>query len=341
MNTPKVRIAIIGYGYWGPNLVRNFHRNPRACVVAVCDSRPNRLQLAVADFPHIRTTTDIREILQADDVDAVVVATPLSTHFALASEAIRAGKHVLVEKPLAASVEESEALIQLASQHSRALMVDHTFLYTGAVQKIKKLVEIGDIGEVRYFDSTRINVGLLRADANVLWDLATHDISIILHLLGKPALSVIAIGKSDTGNKVENIANMTVQFPDNVLAHINCSWTCPVKIRQTLIGGSKKTILYNDIEPSEKVKIYNTELESREGINSSMFHVDYRAGDVFTPKLDSTEALSRVAEDFVSNILDNRAPLSSAELGLEVVRILEAATKSIQQNGKLVYVHTS
>src|ERR1035437_7693270 len=253
-----VNIAIIGHGYWGPNLVRNFIAQENGAVTFVADSRQERLQMVSKAYPAIKTTTNIDDLFSSKEVDAIVIATPVFTHYQLAKKALENGKHVLIEKPMTSTCKEAAELINLAEQKKLTLMVDHTFLYTGAVQKMKELIEEDTIGKLHYFDSTRINLGLFQPDINVLWDLAPHDISILTYLVSEKPISVNATGISHTHNGIENIAYMTINYHSDFIAHFNCSWTSPVKVRSTLIGGDKKMILYNDLEPSEKIRIYDT-----------------------------------------------------------------------------------
>jgi len=276
--------------------------------------------------------------LQDPTIDAVVIVTPVFTHFELARKALLQGKHVLVEKPMTASVAEADELMNLAEQKGCTLMVDHTFLYTGAVSKIKELIEDKSIGTPRYFDSTRINLGLFQPDINVLWDLAAHDLSILAHLIDEEPVSVNATGISHTGNGIENIAYMTVNYASDFIAHFHCSWTSPVKIRQMLIGADKKMLLYNDLEITEKVKVYDTGYSLKTEEDRKQILVDYRTGDIFIPKLSSKEALFGVADDFVQSIVNKRQPVASAALGRRVVQLLEASQTSISNKGKEVKI---
>jgi predicted dehydrogenase len=333
-----VRIGIIGYGYWGPNLVRNFSTQELGKVVCVADSRPERLALLAKNFPVVAGLSSSDDLINNPDIDAVVIATPVFSHFSLAMKALTAGKHVMIEKPMTASVQEAEELIELAARKKLVLMVDHTFLYTGAVQKMKELVDNNIIGKPRYFDSTRINLGLFQPDINVLWDLAPHDISILSFLIRERPYSINATGISHTHNGIENIAYMTVNYENDFIAHFNCSWTSPVKIRQTLIGGDKKMIVYNDLDPSEKVRIYDTGFTHKTEEDKFHIRVDYRTGDISIPKLSDKEALAGVARDFLESVTQQKQPLSNAELGIEVVKILEASQESIRNNGKEVVI---
>lgn len=333
-----ITIGVIGYGYWGPNIVRNFFSTDNCRIKSVADERTERLMLLSKNFPSITGLNKAGDILNDTTINAVVIATPVFTHFELAKKALEQGKHVLIEKPLASTIAESEELINLAEQKGLTLMVDHTFLYTGAVQKMKELIDTDFIGTLRYFDSSRINLGLFQSDINVLWDLAAHDISILIYLVKDLPESVNATGISHTHNNVENIAYMTVNYNSDFIAHINCSWTSPVKVRHTLIGGDKKMILYNDIEPSEKVRVYDTGFYHTTDEDKKKILVDYRIGDIYIPKLSAEEALTGVANDFIQSILQKKEPLSNAQLGLGVVKILEASQQSIKNKGKEVKI---
>lgn len=332
----KIKVGIIGYGYWGTNLVRNFFNTGNCDLHVVADGRPERLAALARVFPGIKQVKAADEIINDNETDAVVIATPVFTHYELAKRALLNGKHVLIEKPMTSSVKEAEELIELASQKGLTLMVDHTFLYTGAVHKMKSLLEDQTIGQPQYFDSTRINLGLFQSDINVLWDLAPHDISILSYLITEMPLSVNATGISHTRNHIENIAYMTVNYASDFIAHFNCSWLSPVKVRQTLIGGDKKMIVYNDLEPSEKIRVYDTGYTHKTDEDKKMIMVDYRTGDIFIPKLSTREALAAMAEDFVQSVIMQKVPLSNAGLGAQVVRLLAASQDSIRQNGKEV-----
>ncbi|WP_162052631.1 Gfo/Idh/MocA family protein [Pontibacter pamirensis] len=331
-----VNVGIIGYGYWGPNLVRNFYAANDCCVKAVADERPERLQQLEKEFPSVKGVKDAREIVHDPGIDAVVIATPVSTHFTLARKALAEGKHVLIEKPMTSSVEEAELLINLAEQKGVLLMVDHTFLYTGAVQKMRQLVDGQELGNIKYLDSTRINLGLFQSDINVLWDLAPHDISILNYIVDERPYSINATGITHTNNNIENIAYLTVNYASGFIAHFNCSWTSPVKVRMMLIGGDQKMILYNDLEPTEKIKVYDTGYSYSNDEEKKRVLVDYRTGDIHVPKLATTEALLGMANDFISSVQEKKQPKSSCHLGLDVVRILEASNKSIKHCGREV-----
>lgn len=331
-----INIGIIGYGYWGPNLVRNFYATKDAKVIKVCDLKKERLSLIESSYPTIRTTTNHKEMMSDTQIDSIVISTPVSSHYLLAREALENGKHVLLEKPMTPTVEEAQELIELAEKKKRTLMVDHTFLYTGAVRKMKQLIESGELGDIYYFDSVRVNLGLFQHDVNVVWDLAPHDFSIMDYLLQKDPEMVSAIGVSHLGD-MENIAYITVQYPDNVLGHIHVNWLAPVKVRTTLIGGTKKMIVYDDNEPSEKIKIYDKGVsysERKEDVYQIL--VQYRTGDMLCPKLEPTEALKLVCKEFVDSIKENRKPLTDGVAGLRVVKLLYAANESLKQKGKLI-----
>lgn len=331
-----VKLGIIGYGYWGPNLMRNFFAAKDCQVVAVADSRPEQLLHLGKVFPGVTGTLDAEELIRDPSIDALVIATPVATHFALASKALLHGKHVLLEKPMTATIQEAEILIDLAEQKNVLLMVDHTFLYTGAVEKMKSLVAANELGSIKYLDSTRINLGLFQPDVNVLWDLAPHDISILQYLVEEPPYSVNATGRTHTNNGIENIAYLTINYNSGFIAHFNCSWTSPVKVRMMLLGGDRKMILYNDLEPTEKVKIYDTGYNHVADEEKKRVLVDYRIGDIHVPKLHTTEALLNMANDFIACILERRQPRSSWQIGLNVIRILEASNASIRHGGSEV-----
>jgi len=333
-----LKIGIIGFGYWGPNLVRNFSNQKEATVTVIAEARVDRHAQILKQYQTISIVSDALYLIQDVNVDAVVIATPVFSHYQLAKEALLAGKHVLLEKPMTSSVDESKELIDIAKSKNLVLMVDHTFLYTGAVQKMKTLIDSNQLGKLQYFDSTRINLGLFQPDVNVLWDLAPHDISILNFLLKNKPYSVNASGVSHTNNGIENVAYMTVNYEDDFIAHFNCSWTSPVKMRSTLIGGDKKMLVYNDLEPSEKIRIYDTGYNHTSDEEKNRVMVDYRTGDVFIPKISNQEALFGVAFDFIDCIIHTKEPLANAELGLEVVKVLEASQKSIKSNGKEIII---
>lgn len=331
-----VKIAIVGYGYWGKNLVRNFNAL-QDCDLALVVEKNEKLRSACERlYPNIRTTADLDVALTDPDIQAVVIATPVDTHYPLAKRALEHGKHVLVEKPMTSSAETARELVALARSKGLTLMVDHTYLYTGAVRYLKKLTDEKVLGNIFYIDSTRINLGLFQHDVNVLWDLAPHDISICNHLISKKPVSVQATGISHTFNDIENIAYLTLKFDDNTIAHFNCSWVSPVKIRMMLIGGDKKMVVFNDMEPTEKIKIYDTGFDVKGDEEMNRIIADYRTGDIHVPQIQNTEALGLMAQDFCDAIQSGKDPVSNAELGKLVVEILDAAEKSIKDNGREV-----
>jgi predicted dehydrogenase len=331
------RIGMIGVGYWGPNLIRNFSETEDASVVACCDLSAERLSTIQKRYPSVRCTQNHEELLRDPSVDAVVIATPVSTHYPLAKAALLQGKHVMIEKPLADSSEHALDLVETAAQMRRVLMVDHTFIYTSAVRKIRELVDGGELGEILYFDSVRVNLGLFQKDVNVIWDLAPHDLSIMDYVLQRDPIAISAIGASHAGNHIANMAYLTLRFPGNLLAHFHVNWLAPVKIRLTLIGGSKKMVVYDDVEPSEKIRLYDKGIVVNGNGNPEKRYqalVGYRAGDVLIPKIDTTEALQRVAQEFVRSIAEDRQPLTDGMSGYRVVRLLEAAQESLDGGGR-------
>ncbi|CAN5408666.1 Gfo/Idh/MocA family oxidoreductase [soil metagenome] len=335
-------IGVIGCGYWGPNLIRNFAENEAARLSWICDVDEKRLAGIGRRYPSARTTPDYLELLADPTLDAVVIATPVATHYPFAKQALEQGKHVLIEKPFTTNRREAEELVQLAERRGLALMVDHTFVYTGAVRKIKEIVESGEIGELLYFDSVRINLGLFQRDINVVWDLAPHDLSIMDFLVESEPVALTATGSCHIEQGIENIAYVMLRFADQFIAHFHFNWLAPVKIRRTLIAGSKKMIVYDDIEPTEKVRVYDkgvTTNRSESDTDKEAAYrtlVSYRTGDVWVPKLDSTEALQHVTAEFLDAIRCSRRPLTDASAGLRVVRLLEAAQESINQGGRLI-----
>lgn len=336
-----VNIAVIGFGYWGPNIVRNFNSRAEGNVRYVVDFRQERLDVAEKLYPGIKVSKSADEAINDPKTDAVVVATPVFTHYALAKKALLAGKHVLLEKPMTSTSIEAEELINLAEQKGLSLMVDHTFLYTGAVQKIKELLDTKVLGKLQYVDSTRINLGLFQPDVNVLWDLAPHDISILNYITNDKPVSVQATGVSHTKNGIENIAYLTLNYDTDMIAHFNCSWTSPVKIRKFLIGGDKKMIVFDDTEPSEKIRVYDSSYhyeEKRDDEAKRKILVDYRVGDIHIPKVAMKEALAGVAEDFLSSILYKTIPIADCISGINVIKVLEASQESIKNQGKKVKV---
>lgn len=333
-----INIAVVGYGYWGPNLVRNLAEIPDANLAAVCDLNLERLKPVKLRYPQVTITDDFDALLHDNSIDAVAIATPVSSHFRLAMAALKAGKHVFVEKPIASSAEEAERLVDEAARRGLVLAVDHTFIHTGAVRKMRELVD-GGLGEMYYYDSVRVNLGLFQHDVSVIWDLAVHDLSIMDYVLQTRPVAVSATGVSHVPGEPENIAYLTLHFPCNLIAHIHVNWLAPVKVRRTLIGGSRKMIVYDDLEPSEKIKVYDKDITLRDaaqsnGSNVYQALVGYRTGDMWAPHLEVTEALNIELREFVRCIETSGTPTADGHAGLRVVRILEAATLSLAQRGR-------
>jgi len=330
-----IRVGVIGYGYWGPNVVRNLHGLDDIQVDVVCDKSPAALARARKAYPNIATTSDPCEILASPDIDAVAVITPVWTHYELTKKALQNGKHVFVEKPFTSNSSQAEELIEVAAQKNLTIMVDHTFLFTGAVRKIRELVESGTLGDLYYYDSLRVNLGLFQHDVSVIWDLAPHDLSIMDHVISKEPQAVVATGEKHL-NGVEDVAFMTIYFPENVIAHINVNWLSPVKIRTTLIGGQKKMLVWNDLVSDEKVRGYEkgVHLNSGKGIRDAL--VSYRMGDMWAPQIEQSEALRVELAYFGDCIKSSETPFNDGQAGLRVVRLLEAGECSIRKKGELV-----
>ncbi len=330
-----INVGVIGYGYWGPNLVRNFADLAEVNLAAVCDVRDERLAQVRRRYPAAAAHTDPQVLMRDASIDAVAIATPVSSHFELALEALQADKHVLVEKPLAASSDEARRLIDEADRRCRVLMVDHTFVYTGAVQKIHELVQSRSLGELHYYDSVRVNLGLFQHDVSVLWDLAVHDLSIMDFVLPVRPTAVSATAMGHVSGQPKNIAYLTLFFDGSLIAHVHVNWLAPVKLRKTLIAGSRKMIVYDDLEPSEKVKVYDKGITvdgSEENLREVL--IGYRTGDMLAPRLDGTEALRTEAAHFVECVSCGRSPITDGQAGLRVVQILEAATRSLAGRGQ-------
>ena len=334
-----LNIGVIGYGYWGPNLVRNFSETPGCRVVEVCELDAKKLALLKTRYPAIETGSDVDALLARSDIDAVLVATPISTHYDLALRALQAGKHVLVEKPLADTTERCDRLIAAAGAAGKLLMVDHTFPYTGAVRKIRELIDTGALGEIYYYDSTRVNLGLFQSDVSVVWDLAVHDLSIIDYLFAAKPVAVSCTGHAHVKGHPANAAYLTLFFATNCVAHINVNWLAPVKVRQTLIGGSEKMVVYDDTEITEKVKVYDKGVSFTDDPQKIYeMRVGYRTGDMWAPKLSGAEALRVESEHFADCIANSRTPETDGQLGLRVVELIEAATSSMRGKGETVYL---
>lgn len=328
-----IRIGVVGYGYWGPNIVRNFHGVDGCEVAVVCDRSQDALRRAKSAHPSVQVTCNPCDVLLATDIDAVAVVTPVWTHFELAKAALENGKHVFVEKPFTSTVEQAEQLIDLAASKNLQIMVDHTFLFTGAVKKIRQLIQDGTLGNLYYYDSTRVNLGLFQHDVNVIWDLAPHDLSIVDDLIKNKPDYLIASGQRHL-NGFEDLAYITIHFGDKVIAHINVNWLSPVKVRTTLIGGEKKMLVWNDLEADEKLKIYDKGVKLTNGRSIDELLVSYRSGDMWAPKIERVEALTAEAKYFVDCISKNETPFNDGAAGLRVVRMLEAANQSLKQRGE-------
>jgi predicted dehydrogenase len=333
----EIGVAVVGCGYWGPNLVRNLSVITECTVRTVCDTDAERVRAICRRYPAVRGASDVRDVLCDPTIDAVALATPVSTHYPLARAALEAGKHVLVEKPFTHSSETAAELIDLAAARGLVIQVDLPFVYGGAVQKIRGLIERGEVGELLYFDSVRVNLGLFQSDVNVVWDLATHDLSIMLYLVQRMPRSVSAVGMAHYG-PLEDIAYLTMRFDDALIGHVHVNWLAPVKLRSVLIGGSQRMVVYDDLEPSEQVRVYEkgVTLGNGNGAARTRALVDYRVGDMWAPHIDKTEPLSLVCRDFIGAIMDGRRPLADADLGLRIVRILEAAQRSIERGGEWI-----
>ena len=330
-----IRVGVIGYGYWGPNIVRNFHGLDNAQVVAVCDRNPAALKRASRTYPGLSLTTDFSEVLKSSTIDVVAVVTPVWTHYELTKAALENGKHVFVEKPFTSTPQQAEELIELAARKNLKIMVDHTFLFSGAVRKIREIIDSGTLGPLYYFDSTRVNLGLFQHDVSVVWDLAPHDLSIMDHVIGERPEAVVATGGSHLNGHAD-MAFITVYFPRNIIAHVNVNWLSPVKVRTTLIGGKDKMLMWNDLEADEKIKVYDrgVNITSGEGVYDLL--VSYRSGDVWAPRCDQTEALKVELEYFLDCIAADRSPVNNGEAGLRIVRLLDAADRSLMDRGRLV-----
>lgn len=330
-----IGIGVIGFGYWGPNLVRNFSMADGARVVAVCDGRADRRAVVEKQYPAVTAVATVDELLAMPDVDAVVIATPVSSHFPLALQVLQSNRHVLVEKPMTVTSAEAERLIDEAARRNLVLAVDHTFVYTSAVRKIAELVNTGQLGRLHYYDSVRVNLGLFQSDVNVVWDLAVHDLSIMDHLLQRSPVAISATGMAHAPGQPENMAYITCFFDDDFIGHFHVNWLAPVKLRQTLICGSDRMVVFDDIDMSEKVKVYDKGIILDDGPQSVMQrHVGYRTGDMWAPRLDNVEALAIEANHFVACINGEATPITGGDSGLRVVKILEAASQSLRQRGR-------
>ena len=334
-----INIGIIGYGYWGPNLVRNFAETPGARVSWVSDLDAAKLELVQRRFPAVGVTTNYRELLDDPNTDAIAIATPVHTHYEIALEALRAGKHVWLEKPMTETSVQARRLVEEAERQKRVLLVDHTFLYTGSVMKMSELIHSGEVGRIYYYDSTRVNLGLFQRDVSVISDLAVHDFSILDYLLAEHPVAVSASGTNHFPETPENLAYVTLFYDSGTIAHANVSWLAPVKVRQILLGGSKKMIIYDDLDPSEKIKVYDKGVDFTDDPKKiEQMRVGYRTGDMWAPQLEVTEALRVECAHFVDCINTHKVPRSDGKLGLRVVEIIEAANRSMRNKGETVYL---
>ena len=332
-----MNFGVIGFGYWGPNVVRNLASLEGSEVVAIAEVNPAARLRAQKAYPGVLVTPDASEVIASAGIDAIAVVTPVWTHYELVKAALENGKHVFVEKPFTSTAAQGEELINLAQQKNLTIMVDHTFLFTGAVKKISQLLDEGTLGNLFCYDSTRVNLGLFQHDIKVLWDLAPHDLSILDHLIKANPEAVVATGQSHL-NGCEDVAYMTLYFPGKVIAHINVNWLSPVKVRTTLIGGEKRMLVWNDLEADEKVKVYDkgVDITSREGVYQTL--VNYRTGDMWAPQLEQVEALRKELTYFVDCVSTGQEPINDGRAGLRVVKMLEAASESLHKRGTLVYL---
>src|ERR1700730_3174139 len=332
-----VKFGVIGYGYWGPNVARNLDRLDQTQLVAVCDKSSAARRKAAKTYPDVLVSEDPAELMFSPDIDAIAVVTPVWTHYELAKTALENGKHVFVEKPFTSNAAQAEELINLAQKKNLTIMVDHTFLFTGAVKKISQLIDEGTLGKLYYYDATRVNLGLFQHDINVLWDLAPHDLSIMDYLIKTSPEAIVATGQKHL-NGHEDVAYMTLYFPEKVIAHINVNWLSPVKVRTTLMGGEKRMLVWNDLEADEKVKVYDkgVDVTNREGVYELL--VNYRSGDMWAPQLEQVEALRQELSYFVECVSSGQQPINDGYAGLRVVKMLEAASESLNKRGALVYL---
>jgi predicted dehydrogenase len=335
-----INVGVIGCGYWGPNLIRNFVTCPETELVWACDLDKERLEKVLRPYPSVRQTTDLEEVLKDDGVNAIAIATSVHTHFPIAKASLESGKHVLIEKPLASSVAQGEELVNLAEKNNLRLMCDHTFCYTGAVRKIQEIVKSGTLGELHYFDSVRVNLGLFQQDVNVVWDLAPHDLSILDFVVNEKPVIVSAHGVSHAGNNIENIAYISLGYQSSFIAHFHVNWLSPVKVRKTMIAGSEKMLVWNDLDQAEKIKIYDKGIKVKQGEREQKERllVSYRSGDMYAPRIDQVEALSLMVKEFADCIQENRSALTDGEAGLRVLRVLDAANRSIKADGANVRI---
>ena len=331
-----IKVGVIGYGYWGPNVARNFNACEEVKLIAICDLNQKRLKLAQSNFPFIKTYSDPEDLISSNEIDVVAVVTPVFSHYELAKIALENDKHIFVEKPFTSTVAQGEELINLAEKSNLKIMVDHTFLFTGAVNKMRKIIDSGEMGTLFFYDSVRVNLGLFQHDINVIWDLAPHDFSIMNYLIDYKPTALSAWGTEHFGRRLEDVAYVAVHFDNGFIAHFHCNWLSPVKIRKTLISGNKKMLVWDDLSSDEKVKIYDkgVKIENTEGIHKLL--VSYRSGDMYVPKIENTEALKMEVDYFAECIEKSQKPFNDGEAGLQVVKMLEAADKSLKNDCKKI-----
>src|SRR4030066_198405 len=333
-----INLGVIGYGYWGPNVARNFNSCPGAKLVTICDLNEKRLKLAKSTFPFIRVSSNPKDLLNSDDIQAVAIVTPVFAHYELAKAALESNKHIFVEKPFTSNARQAEELINLAHKKGLIIMVDHTFLFTGAVRKIKEIIDSQALGSLFFYDSTRVNLGLFQHDINVVWDLAPHDFSIMNYLLNKSPVGISAQGTEHFGTGLEDVAYIAVHFDNGFIGHFSCNWLSPVKIRKTLISGDKKMLVWDDLESDEKIKIYDRGVAFKNGEGIDKLLVSYRSGDMYSPRILNTEALQLEAQYFLECIENSIEPFNNGESGLKVVRMLEATDKSLKNGGEKIKI---
>jgi predicted dehydrogenase len=331
----NIKVGVIGCGYWGPNLIRNFSENHLTDITYACDLDSEKLERIKLRYPSVTTTANYKELLKNKNIQVVAIATPVNTHYRLAKDALEAGKHVFIEKPITSSVKDAEKLIEIAERKNLFIFVDHIFIYTGAIKRIKEFISSEGLGDIYYFDSVRVNLGLFQHDINVIWDLAPHDISIMDYIITEKPVSVVAVGASHAQSGIEDIAYINVNFKNSLIAHFHLNWLSPVKIRRIIIGGNKKMIVFDDLDPADKVKIYDKGIMLSKTSKKVVYQniIQYRIGDMYAPKIDNTEALKIALNHLADCIMNKKRPITDGESGLRVVRILEAADRSIKKGG--------
>jgi predicted dehydrogenase len=338
-STNRLRVGVIGYGYWGPNLARNFAESDTTALVMIADTDETRLALAERRFPGVRTTRNVEELIADPSIDAIAIATPVRTHATLALQVLKANKHLWIEKPMTETVAEARVIAEEAGRRDLVCHVDHTFVYSGAVQRINSIVQSGELGKLYYYDSTRINLGLFQRDVNVIADLAVHDFSILDFLLNEQPEAVSASGVNHFPGTPENLAHLTLYYASGMMAHINVSWLSPVKVRQVLVSGSQQMIVYDDLLPSEKIKVYDSGVNFRDDAEAlQKARVSYRLGDMWAPRLEETEPLRIAVDHFAECIARKARSRTDATLGVRVVEVIEAANRSMRERGRSVHV---